>query len=84
MKSFKKKVIDVVERIPQGNTLSYKEVATLAGNSKAARAVGNILKRNYDKNIPCHRVIKVDGKFGDYNKGEKIKREILKKEGVHE
>ncbi|MGM0482838.1 MAG: MGMT family protein [Patescibacteria group bacterium] len=84
MKSFKEKALDVVREIPKGKTLSYKEVATMAGNPRAARAVGNILKKNYDRNIPCHRVIKANGKFGGYNKGEKMKKNLLKKEKVHE
>jgi len=56
-------------------------VATLAGSPGSFRAVGNILNKNYDKSIPCHRVIRVDGKIGGYNKGANIKAKLLKKEG---
>ena len=80
-KTFKEKVMDVVGKIPSGKTLTYKEVARKAGNSKAYRAVGNILKKNYDQNIPCHRVVRSDGTVGDYNRGgEKRKLQILRKE----
>ncbi len=54
----------------------------MAGNPKASRAVGNILNKNYDKTIPCHRVIRSDGKTGGYNRGSKNKIKILKKEGA--
>lgn len=78
--SFTQKVFDVVKKIPKGKVLTYKEVAKKAGNEKASRAVGNILHKNFDPHIPCHRVIRSDGKFGGYNRGEEKKREILLKE----
>ncbi len=62
--------------------MTYKEVAKMAGNEKATRAVGNILNKNQDLKIPCHRVIRSDGKAGGYNKGSQKKIEILKKEGI--
>jgi O-6-methylguanine DNA methyltransferase len=49
--------------------MTYKEVAIKAGSRNAARAVGAIMKGNYDPKIPCHRVIKSDGTPGDYNRG---------------
>jgi O-6-methylguanine DNA methyltransferase len=57
-------------------------VATLAGKPRAYRAVGNILNKNYDKAIPCHRVIRSDGKIGGYNRGVKNKISLLKNESV--
>ncbi|PIR86253.1 6-O-methylguanine DNA methyltransferase, partial [Candidatus Kaiserbacteria bacterium CG10_big_fil_rev_8_21_14_0_10_43_70] len=58
-------------------------VAELAGSPGAARAVGNIMKDNFDESIPCHRVVRSDGGMGGYNRGgssEKINK--LKKEGA--
>ena len=81
-KSFKDRVLEVVRKIPKGKTLTYKEVAVLAGNPKAWRAVGNILHKNRDREIPCHRVIRSDGNLGGYNRGEKIKRKLLESEGA--
>ncbi|PLX22223.1 6-O-methylguanine DNA methyltransferase [Candidatus Parcubacteria bacterium] len=78
MKTFSRKVLDVVKKIPRGEVLSYKEVARLAGNEKASRAVGNILNKNYDPGIPCHRVIRSDGSVGGYNRGKKEKERLLK------
>ena len=49
--------------------MSYKQVAKKAGNSRAARAVGTLMSKNFDPKIPCHRVIRSDGKVGDYNRG---------------
>ncbi len=78
---FSEKVYDVVRKIKKGKVMTYLEVATVAGNSKAVRAVGNILNKNYDPKIPCHRVIRSDGKTGGYNRGANNKVKILKKEG---
>jgi methylated-DNA-[protein]-cysteine S-methyltransferase len=82
MKSFADRVKEVVRKIPKGKTLTYAQVARKAGSPKASRAVGNMLSKNYDNKIPCHRVIRSDGSLGDYNRGgTKKKKEILKKEG---
>lgn len=78
--TFTTKVYAVVAKIPKGSVLTYKEVAKKAGNPKAFRAVGNILNKNYNPDIPCHRVIRSDGKTGGYNRGAKNKAEILKRE----
>lgn len=79
---FSKKVYEIVKKISRGKTLTYKEVAKLAGRPKAFRAVGNILSKNYDDNIPCHRVIRSDGKTGGYNRGKERKARILKEESL--
>lgn len=81
--SFRERAYDVVKKIPKGKVLTYKEVANLAGNPRAWRAVGNILNKNPDfQNIPCHRVVKSDGEVGGYKFGQKKKAALLKREGV--
>lgn len=81
--TFADNVREVVKKIPKGETLTYKEVARKAGSSKAFRVVGSIMKANFDKSIPCHRVVRSDGKVGEYNRGgEKAKRRILLTEGA--
>ncbi len=80
MKTFREKVLEITSKIPKGKTLTYKQVAIMAGNSKASRAVGAVLKTNFDPKIPCHRVIKSDGKLGGYNRGVENKKNLLKKE----
>lgn len=80
--SFSERVKNIVKNIKKGKTLSYKEVAKLAGSPNAYRAVGSIMKKNYNSEIPCHRVIKSSGEVGDYNRGGKVqKAKILKVEG---
>lgn len=81
MSSFSEKVYGVVVKIPKGHVLTYKQVAKKAGSPLAYRAVGNILNKNYNPNIPCHRVVRSDGKIGGYNRGAKRKKDILTKEG---
>ena|SRR3989344_37701 len=80
--SFRSKVYKIVKSIPKGKTMSYKEVAKRAGSPRACRAAGNILNKNYDPKIPCHRVIKSDGTPGGYNRGKEKKFVILKEEGL--
>lgn len=81
MKTFTEKVYEVVKKIPKGKVLTYKEVAKKAGNDNASRAVGSILHKNFNPQIPCHRVIRSDGKLGGYNRGAKNKIKLLREEG---
>lgn len=78
--TFQDQVYAVVKKIPKGKVMTYKEVAERVGKPKSYRAVGNALNKNFDPSIPCHRVVRSDGKTGGYNRGEKAKIEILRKE----
>lgn len=78
--SFRERVLAVVKKIPKGKTMAYQEVAWAAGNPGAYRAVGTIMSKNYDPAIPCHRVIRSDGKTGGYNRGRSIKQRLLQQE----
>lgn len=72
-----------VRQIPKGQTKSYGEVAKAVGRPGAARAVGTIMRDNYDPTVPCHRVIRADGAVGEYNRGGSAKkRALLRAEGV--
>ena len=63
--------------------MTYKEVATQAGNPKAARAVGMIMSKNYRPDVPCHRVVRSDGSLAGYNRGGTAKKqELLRTEGA--
>lgn len=62
--------------------MTYAEVARAIGSPKAARAVGNALNKNYNPNIPCHRILRSDGKTGGYNRGVNLKVKLLKKENA--
>ena len=83
MSNFKEKVFEAVKKIPKGKTATYKEVAVLAGRPRAWRAVGNILNNNFDPKIPCHRVVRSDGKLGGYNRGVLKKKLLLKSEQIN-
>ena len=82
--TFKEAVYGVVAKIPKGGFMTYKEVAIKIGKPNASRAVGTVLSKNFNPDIPCHRVIRSDGKMGGYNRGGIIsKRNILKEEGAN-
>lgn len=79
---FKNEVYWVVRQIPKGKVLTYKKVAQLAGKPRAWRVIGNILSKNRNPRIPCHRVIRSNGEIGGYRSGQTRKIELLKKEGI--
>ena len=79
--TFKEKIYAVTKTIPKGSVMTYKEVARRVGRPMAFRAVGNILGKNVDKNVPCHRVIRSDGKIGGYRDGCAFKIKRLQDEG---
>ena len=80
---FREKVFEAVKKIPKGKTTTYKEIAILAGRPpRFARAVGNILSKNFNSEIPCHRVIRSDGKLGGYNRGAAKKKLLLETEQI--
>ena len=83
MSTFTDRVRAIVRTIPKGSVLTYKAVAVAAGNPKAARAVANAMARNFDQDVPCHRVIRSDGSLGGYNRGgTAVKKQILIDEGA--
>jgi len=79
---FEEKVYQVVKKIPKGRVMTYAEITKVAGSPKAWRAVGNILNKNKNPKVPCHRVIRSDKKIGGYRGGTKKKISLLRKESV--
>ncbi|MCD4707622.1 MAG: MGMT family protein [Candidatus Sabulitectum sp.] len=78
---FKKIVLDTLDNISRGQTISYGELAREAGFPRTARAVGNALSSNpFPLIIPCHRVIRADGVVGSYQGGTAMKGYLLKAE----
>ena len=82
MTNFQQKIYRIAKSIPVGRVLAYQQVAEKLGNAKSARAVGNALNKNRDKSIPCHRVVRSDGRVGGYNRGLLAKIKILRNEGL--
>ena len=81
--SFSKEVMTACQKIPAGKTLSYSHLAGLIGNPRAGRAVGNALAKNpIPLIIPCHRVIRSDGKIGRFSApgGTNTKKKLLELE----
>lgn len=82
---FGRRVLRATAAIPFGQTLSYREVATAAGNPAASRAAGNALGRNpIPVVIPCHRILHSGGGLGGYTGGLDRKVRLLELEGVLE
>lgn len=85
MKSFKEKVYEITRKIPKGKVATYKQVAELAGNPKASRAVGIFMRINPDApRTPCHRVVAISGKLTGYSAegGIPAKKKMLLEERV--
>lgn len=84
-KTFTQKIYEVAKHIPKGKVATYQQIAKLAGNVRAARAVGTAMKYNPDMRVvPCHRVVGSDGTMHGYSAkgGVAAKIKLLKKEGV--
>ena len=81
---FQLKVWSYLKKIPKGKLKTYAQVAKAIGKPKAIRAVANAIGKNpFPPKIPCHRVIRSDGKLGGYSAkgGIKTKKKLLKNEG---
>jgi AraC family transcriptional regulator of adaptative response/methylated-DNA-[protein]-cysteine methyltransferase len=76
--AFQRRVWEVLQTIPRGETRSYSEVARRIGRPSATRAVARACATNpVALVIPCHRVVRKDGSPGGYGWGEKRKRTLL-------
>ncbi len=82
MIEFQKKVYNVVKCVPRGRIVTYGAVARAINKPQAVRAVGNALNKNLFKSVPCHRVIRSDGRVGGFARGTKEKIKLLRREGV--
>ncbi len=74
-----------IKKIPKGQTKTYKDIALALKKPKSSRAVANACGKNpLLIEIPCHRVIRSDGKLGGYSGkgGVNQKRKLLKEEGA--
>jgi methylated-DNA-[protein]-cysteine S-methyltransferase len=82
-KDFRRRVLRAIARIPYGQTRSYTEMATSAGNERAVRAAGTACGSNpLPLVVPCHRVLRSGGALGGYGGGLPMKEALLRLEGV--
>ncbi len=80
---FQKRIWNQLNKIPYGETVTYKELAALAGNNNASRAAGNACNRNpIAIIIPCHRVIGSNNNLTGYAGGLDKKEFLLKLERI--
>lgn len=80
---FQNKVLEACQKIPFGETRTYKQIAESIGSPKAYRAVGSALHKNpFPILIPCHRVLSKNGNKLLYGGGSEIKKMLLDHEGI--
>jgi O-6-methylguanine DNA methyltransferase len=80
---FEKEVYAACRKILRGRISTYGEIAKIIGKPKAARAVGNALNKNpFAPKVPCHRVVRSDGRIGGFAFGAQKKINLLRKEKV--
>jgi methylated-DNA-[protein]-cysteine S-methyltransferase len=76
-------VYDLLLKIPEGYVSTYGDLARALGSPSASRLIGRILGNNPNPiKVPCHRVVKSDGKLGGYRYGIDKKKDLLEKEGI--
>jgi methylated-DNA-[protein]-cysteine S-methyltransferase len=81
--AFYRNVLGHLQGIAYGTTASYTSLAALAGSPKAVRAVGSACATNpVPIVVPCHRVLRSDGKIGQYLGGLEVKRRLLQMEAA--
>ncbi|HXV67035.1 MAG TPA: MGMT family protein [Nitrosopumilaceae archaeon] len=69
--------------VPEGSVTTYLELSKAVGLKNGQRVIGQIMKNNpFPAIVPCHRVVKSDGKIGGYAYGQNVKANMLKKEGI--
>ncbi len=80
---FRKNVLQVLfKNTSFGQTVSYSQLAAMAGSPGGARAAGLAMSSNpWPVIIPCHRVIRASGKIGGFSSGHSLKRILLSLEG---
>jgi methylated-DNA-[protein]-cysteine S-methyltransferase len=81
--TFERRVYAALARVPYGTALSYRELAAAAGHPNAYRAAGSAMARNaLPVVLPCHRVVRNDGRLGQYGSDPAWKERLLALEGV--
>lgn len=82
-RGFRGEVLTALEGVPYGETVSYGELAGMAGRPLASRAVGTAMATNpLPLVVPCHRVLAAGGRLGGYGPGPALKEQLLRLEGA--
>lgn len=77
-RGFRREVLRHTALVPYGSTASYREMAVRAGSPNAVRAAGSALATNpLPILVPCHRILRSDGKVGSYLGGSSMKESLL-------
>lgn len=81
---FYRRVLHTLIGVDYGTTVSYGELASMAGSSRAARAVGTAMSTNpFPLIVPCHRVVRSDGSVGEYGGRPEVKTWLIEHEHSH-
>ncbi|HXG14557.1 MAG TPA: MGMT family protein [Candidatus Nitrosotenuis sp.] len=83
MNELERQVYKTLLKVPKGKVTTYSELAKAVGLKNGQRVIGRIMNRNpFPVIIPCHRVVKSDGKIGGYFYGQEVKTKMLSDEGL--
>lgn len=84
MSEFSKTIYHILTTIPKGKVVTYGQLAKMANNPKATRAVGNILHNNPDPyNVPCFKVVNSKGKLAKhFGLGIEKQKQFLENDGI--
>ncbi len=84
MSNLYKQIYSIVKSIPPGRVTTYGQIAAMTGNYRRSRVVGFAMAGCRDSSVPCHRVVRSDGRlaknFGIA--GAELQRALLEAEGV--
>lgn len=83
MNELERRVYQKLLKVPKGKVTTYGDLAKAVGLENGQRVIGQIMNKNpFPVIIPCHRVVKSDGKVGGYYYGEEVKTKMLLDEGI--
>lgn len=81
---FRRRATQALAQIPYGETITYAQLAALAGNPRAVRAAASACANNPLPILyPCHRVVRSDGRIGEYLGGAELKQALIDMERRH-
>ena len=82
LSAYARRVYNLLRRVRWGETITYKKLAELSGKPDGQRAIGRLMATNpFPIIVPCHRVIRTNGKIGGFGGGVEWKKFLLRLEG---